>query len=31
MTIKVTSDGASILCWKEGQKETNGARLPVLE
>ena len=31
MTIKVTSDSASILCGKEGWKETNGAGLPVPE
>ena len=30
-TVKVTSDSTSILCGKEGQKETNGAELLVLE
>jgi len=27
LTIKVTTDGTSILCGEEGQKEKNGARL----
>jgi len=31
MTVKVTSDSTGILCWKEGQKEVNGARLQILE
>jgi len=31
LTIKVTSDGTGILCRKERQKETDGARLQIFK
>ena len=31
LTIKVTTDGAGILCGKEGWKKVDGTRLPISE
>jgi len=30
-TVKVTTDGAGILCGKEGWKKVDGTRLPISE